>query len=173
MPCVIDSLDDWRKNMLDTNKHSHKAKTGLLFVSAILAVMMLFFAGCSASVTGRLQNSSEVTEVFENSQILPNHQYYIAGFQRVPYAIIAIDNNYQLRSSRWQPIDLDSSSLNSLIYRMDTVYSLNPRGAWILDHEDNRMGVWFSSRYQTMVKREKDNQIVVLTPEPPDLRGIH
>ena len=159
--------------MLNTNKHSYKAKTGLLSGSAILAVMMLFLAGCSAPVAGRLQNSSEVTEVFKNSQILPNHQYYVAGFQRVPFAIIAIDNNYQLRSSRWQPIDLDSTSLNQLIYRMDKVYSLNPRGAWILDHEDNRMGVWFSSLYQTRVKREKDNQIVVLTPEPPDLRGIH
>jgi len=159
--------------MLNTNIPSHKAKTGLLSGSAILAVMIMFFAGCSTPVTGRLQNSSEVTEVFKNSQILPNHQYYVAGFQRVPYAIIAIDNKYQLRSNRWQPIDLESTSLNQLIYRMDQVYSLNPEGAWILDHEDNRMGVWFSSRYQTRVKREKDNQIVVLTPEPPDLRGIH
>jgi len=52
------------------------------------------------------------------------------------------------------------------------VYSLNPRGAWILDHEGNRLGIWYSSQYQTLVKQEKDGRIVVVTPEPPDLRGV-
>jgi len=62
--------------------------------------------------------------------------------------------------------------LNQLIYRMEHVYSLEPRGAWILDQDGNRVGIWYSSRYQTTVKIEKDNYVVVVTPEPPDLRGI-
>jgi hypothetical protein len=158
--------------MLNTNISSAEAKTGFLSVSAILAVMILFFSGCTSSVTGRLQNSSEVTQIFKSSQILADHQYYIIGFRTVPHGIIAIDSNYQLRSNRWQPLDMDSFALNQLVSRMDHVYSLNPRGAWILDHEGNRLGVWFSSQYQTRVKREQDNRIMVVTPEPPDLRGV-
>jgi hypothetical protein len=143
-----------------------------LFLKLILALMTLFFTGCGSATFGRLQNSPEVTQVFKNSQILSGHQYYVSGFQRVPYAIIAIDSKYQLRSGRWQPIDMDSSTLKQIIYRMEVVYSLAPRGAWIVDHEGNRLGVWYSSQYQTKVDRDEKNQIVVVSPEPPDLRGV-
>jgi len=146
--------------------------TRLVSIAFIWALISLIFIGCSAPISGSLQSSPEVTEVFEKSQILSNHQYYVSGFQRIPYAIIAVDNNFQLRTGRWKPIDMDSTALNQLIYRMEHVYSLNPRGAWILDPEGNRLGVWYSSQYQTKVKREKGNRIVVVNPEPPDLRGI-
>ena len=157
---------------MKTRLYAYRAKTRFVRNGLILAIITLIWAGCAASISGRLQGSPEITEVFKSSQILPDHQYYISGFQRIPYAIIAVDNNYQLRSSRWQPIDVNSTTLNQLIYRMEHVYSLNPRGAWILDHEGNRMGIWYSSQYQTLVKREKDNQLVVVNPDPPDLRGI-
>ncbi len=158
--------------MLKPKIYGSKAKTRFVFCGLILALMTLFFAGCASPISGRLQSSPEVTEVFKSSRILPNHQYYVSGFQRIPYAIIAVDINYQLRSRRWKPIDMDSTSLNQLIYRMEHVYSLSPRGAWILDHGGNRLGIWYSSQYQTTVKREKDNRIVVVNPDPPDLRGI-
>ena len=159
--------------MVTIKKDELRAKTQLLIYSLILATMAVIFAGCAAPISGRLQSSPEVTGVFQNSRILPDHQYYISGFQRVPYAIIAVDNNYQLRAGRWQPIDMDPTSLNQLIYRMESVYSLNPRGGLeVLDPEGNRLGAWYSSQYQTRVKREKDNRIVVVNPDPPDLRGI-
>jgi hypothetical protein len=158
--------------MLTKKRWEAIAKTRFLFYSLILTTIFLIFAGCSTPIGGRLETSPEASRLFESNQILPNHQYYISGFQRIPYAIIAVDNNFQLRSRRWQPIDMDSTALNQLIYRMDHVYSLNPRGAWILDHDGNRLGAWYSSQYQTKVKREKDNQIVVVNPDPPDLRGI-
>ena len=158
--------------MLKVNKHRYGAKSGLLTLGLILTFAILVISGCTSPITGRLQDSPEVTEIFKSSRVLPDHRYYVAGDQRLPNAIIAIDNNYQLRPSRWKPIDLNSTSLNQLTYRMDQVYSLNPRGAWILDHENNRLGIWFSAQFQTRVKREKDNQVVVVVPDPPDLRGI-
>jgi len=134
--------------------------------------MPVFLAGCGSVTYGRLENSPEVTQVFRNGQVLSSYQYYISGFQRIPYAIIAIDNNYQLRSGRWQPLDMDSSTLNQIVFRMDAVYSLTPRGSWIVDQEGHRLGVWYSSQYQTKVERDKNNQIMVVSPEPPDLRGV-
>ena len=166
------SIDDWRMNMVTTRRTESSVKTQFLIYSLILATMAVIFAGCAAPLAGRLESIPEVTQAFKSSQILPDHQYYVSGFQRVPYAIIAVDNKYQLRAGRWQPIDMDSTSLNQMIYRMEHVYSLNPRGAWILDPEGNRLGAWYSSQYQTLVKREKDNRIVVRNPDPPDLRGI-
>lgn len=144
--------------------------SGLFLV--FLMSMTLVFAGCGSVTYGRLENSPEVTQVFKDGKILSNHQYYVSGFQRVPYAIIAIADKYQLQPGRWQPLDINSTALNQMVYRMDHVYSLIPRGAWILDHEGHRLGVWFSSRYQTTVQREKNNQVMVASPEPPDLRGV-
>jgi len=158
--------------MLTTQRYKSSAITRFLIHSLILATTAIIFAGCATPTVGRLQSSPEVTEAFKSSQIMPNHQYYVSGFQRIPYAIIAVDNDYRLRSGRWKPIDMDSTALNQLIYRMEHVYSLNPRGAWIMDPEGNRLGAWYSSQYQTRVKREADNRIVVVNPDPPDLRGI-
>jgi len=141
----------------------------LAWVSLVLGAMVL--AGCGTSNNGRLQSSSEADQIFKNNQLLPDYTYYFSGFQRIPYGIIGIDNNYTLRSSVWKPFELNPTVLKQLSYRMANVYSLDPRGAWILDAEDNRVGIWYSSRNQTKIKIEKDRQLFVLTPEPPDLRG--
>lgn len=158
--------------MLQTEIVGIRTQVYRVFYGLFLALMALAFAGCSTPVSGRLQSNPAVTEMFQAGRILPDHQYFVSGFQRIPYGIIAVDNQYQLRSNRWKPIDMDSTSMSQLLYRMEHVYSLKPRGAWILDHEGNRLGAWYSSQYQTTVKRQKDNQIVVVNPEPPDLRGI-
>jgi hypothetical protein len=146
-------------------------KGWFLFLNIILVLMMTVLSGCGSPNYGRLQSSHEVTQIFKNNQILVDHQYYFSGFQRIPYGIVGIGNNYKLRSNRWKPIELNSTLLNQLAYRMDHVYSLEPRGAWILGPEGNRVGIWFSSKNQTTVKLEKNNYVVVVTPEPPDLRG--
>ena len=138
-----------------------------LFVWFSLVLGAVVLAGCGATNYGRLQSSSEADQIFKNHQLLPDHTYYFSGFQRIPYGIIGIDNNYTLRSSSWKPM-----VLKQLSYRMAHVYSLDPQGAWILDAEGNRMGIWYSSRNHTKIKVEKDKQVVVVTPEPPDLRGI-
>ena len=143
-----------------------------LFTSLLIVMMLAVLSGCSSPSYGRLQSSHEVTQVFQNNQILSDHLYYYSGFQRIPYVIIGIDNKFSLRSGRWRPIELNPTLLNQLAYRMRHVYSLQPRGAWILDPEGRRVGIWYSSRYQTTVIMEKDNQVVVVTPEPPDLRGV-
>ena len=142
----------------------------LVWVGLVLGSVVL--AGCGTSSYGRLQSSSEVDQIFKNHQLLPDYTYYYSGFQRVPYGIIGIDNNYTLRSSVWKPFELNPTVLKQLSYRMANVFSLDPRGAWILDAEGNRVGIWYSSRNQTKIKIEKDRQIVVVAPEPPDLRGI-
>ena len=156
-------------------KHKTYVTAAAARLTAGLSLLLttVFFAGCGSVTYGRLENSPEITQVFKDSQILSDYRYYISGFQRVPYAIIGIDSKYHLRPGLWQPLDMDPSTLTQIVFRMDIVYSLTPRGAWIVDHEGNRLGVWYSSQYQTTVAREKNNQIMVASPEPPDLRGVH
>jgi hypothetical protein len=143
-----------------------------LYLCISLALGATFLDGCGPSSYGSLQYSPEANQMFENNQLIPNYTYYYSGFQRVPYGIIGIDNNYTLRSSIWKPFELDPEVLKQLSYRMDQVYTLNPRASWILDQEGNRVGIWYSSQSATKIRIEENRQIVVLAPEPPDLRGI-
>jgi len=171
-PRSSDCLYQRRNIMFKNNLIVAGAKGWFLFLNIVLALMMAVLSGCGSSTNGRLQSSHEVTQVFKNNQILSDHQYYFSGFQRIPYGIIGIGNKYRLRSSHWKPIDLNPTLLNQLTYRMEHVYSIAPRGAWILDQDGNRVGIWYSSRDQTTIKKEKDDYVVVVTPKPPDLSGI-
>ena len=137
----------------------------------LLALIIPAVSGCGPSAYGRLQSSSEANEVFNQNQVFSDYTYYYSGFQTIPYGIIGIDNNYRLRSSQWKRIDMNPILLNQLTYRMQNVYSLNPKGLWILDSNGRRIGIWYSSQFWTKIKLEKDIQIVVLTPNPPDLSG--
>lgn len=158
--------------MLNNDIAARSPGAGLGLFNLLAILFTLVCIGCATTPSGRLESSPDVTRAFQNSEILPNHQYYISGFQTLPYAIIAVDQQYQLRPSRWSPIDMNAAVMNVLVYRMDQVYSLNPRGAWIVDAEGNRIGTWYSAQYQTMVRLQKGNQVVIVSPEPPDLRGI-
>jgi hypothetical protein len=154
-------------------KSSVTEKAGcILRLCFILVLGAMVLSGCGTSNNGRLQKSREASQIFKNNQVLPDYTYYYSGYQRIPYGIIGIDNTYTLRSNQWKPIELNPTLLNQLKFRMAHVYSLDPRGSWILDPEGNRVGIWYSSQNQTRIRILKDNQIVVLTPEPPDLRGI-
>ena len=151
---------------------SIKPTDGIGIGCLIMVMGAIVLYGCGSTNYGSLQSSPEASQLFDDNELIPDYRYYYCGFQRIPYGIIGIDNNLTLRSSHWKPFELNPTVLKQLSYRMDHVYSLNPRGAWILDHNGNRIGIWYSSQNSTTVKIEKDNRVVVLTPEPPDLRGI-
>jgi hypothetical protein len=154
-------------------KKMHPVGTTIRYwcTGAILVLIIPVLVGCT-TVYGSLQNNREVTEAFNKGRIFPNYQYYYSGFERIPYGLIGIGKRYRLRSRYWQTINPDAALLGQWAYRMQHVYSLPPRGAWILDQNGNRIGVWFSSQYYTTVKLEAENDIVVFAPTPPDLSGI-
>ena len=138
---------------------------------SLVALSMSMLGGCSAaSKNGRLQRNSAVTELFETQQIMPDHSYYYNGFQAIPYAIVAIDNQYTLRSSAWQEIKPDPDYLKQLVTRMQIVYSGIPHGAWIMGPNAERLGIWYSTERQTAVRLREDNSILLAVPVRPNIR---
>jgi hypothetical protein len=142
------------------------------FTAVIYLGFFFSVVSCATQDYGKLQPSSEITKIFDGSKVLSDHLYYFSGLQGVPDAIIAIHPNYSLDPRGWQPVDLTSFTLNTLVYRMRTVGMMNPRGAWILDSDGNRVGIWFAAQRQTAVRLKQNNRVLILPPEPPRLRGI-
>jgi hypothetical protein len=120
---------------------------------------------------GKLERDREVTQIFETYQILEDHAYYINGWGSIPYAIIAIDDQYKLRKGLWKKVDITVPLLRGWVSQMDMVYGYPPYGSRILDHKGNPLGMWYSSKQWTTVVIEEENQIAVFTPEPPGFRG--
>lgn len=120
---------------------------------------------------GKLQRSRDVTKIFETSQILEDHLYYYSGWGTVPYAIIAVQDQYKLREGLWKKVDITVPLLRSWVNQMDIIYGYPPYGSRILDHKGKQIGVWYSSKQWTTVVIEDDNQIAVFAPEAPGFRG--
>ena len=120
---------------------------------------------------GKLKRDRDVNRTFETYKILPDHKYYTSGRADIPYAIIGIQNIYELRPGLWQEINLTTPLLRSWVSRMDNIYGYPPYGSLILDNNGERIGVWYSSKQWTTVIIEENNEIAVLAPEIPGFRG--
>ena len=133
---------------------------------------LIMLCSCATSNYGQLQASPEITKIFTDNRVLSDHFYYYSGLQGVPDAIIGIHSGYSLKSKRWQQIDFNSQLLRKWVDRMAYVHLVTPRGAWILDSNGHRIGVWYAARHQTTVRVDQENRVFIAAPLPPELRGV-
>ena len=155
------------------SKIVQKGGKKLYRLSTAIGLGLLFLlCSCATSNYGQLQASPEITKIFAENRILSDHFYYYSGLQGVPDAIIGIHSGYSLKSKRWQQIDFNSQLLRKWVDRMAYVHLVTPRGAWILDSDGHRIGVWYAARHQTTVRVDQENRVFIAAPLPPELRGV-
>jgi hypothetical protein len=139
----------------------------------LAAVMILFMillaalSGCTMANYGKLKSNQDVTKSFETYQILPDHTYYYRGTFSRPFVIVGINNNYELNSKLWVPVDPQSENFRTLIDRVSlqgTGSTTRPWGFTILDHFGRTVGVWYSAIRAAAVEVNKNGQIVNLSP---------
>jgi hypothetical protein len=120
---------------------------------------------------GKLKRDRDVNILFQSYKVLHDYTYYTSGQTDVPYAIIGIQNKYKLRPGNWREVELTTPLLRGWVSRMDNIYGYPPYGSIILNDNDQQIGVWYSSKQWTTVIIEDNNEIAVLAPEAPGLRG--
>jgi len=145
-------------------------KWSLLLPAAGL-LMVSLLAGCASNPEARqnlgtLRLSSEVSQIFETYQVLPNHRYYYSGSSTKPKAIIGIDQNYSLDTRLWkEAADLNSEQLKRWV---DQILGFRPPvrtfGSSILSASGQKVGIWYSPFDYTTVKVQADNQVMVFPP---------
>ena len=77
-----------------------------------LAVIILMVAGCTKNY-GHFSKSAEVDLAFRQGDHQPDYQYFYAGRDNMPYAIIGIDREYTVPSRYWIPFKPDSETLRA------------------------------------------------------------
>ena len=146
-----------------------------LFPAIFLFSTLLFaFSGCSMSNYGKLKSEPEVTQAFEAYRILPGHKYFYWGTPSRPVAIAGINENYELNSRFWLPIEPESKDFRTMIDRVSLQGSgstTQPWGFTILDKSGNDVGVWYSAIRAAAVEIDEGGRIVNLSPIRAVTRG--
>jgi len=132
-----------------------------LFFIALMVVTLSALLSCTQNF-GRLMSSSEVSLKFKQYQIDETFNYYLFGQQSNPTAIIGLHKDYTLESNQWQKIDFDTISLQILVDRMGG--STSRSGAFILDPQGNRIGVWFAGAGTATIKMAGEKRIAYISP---------
>lgn len=150
--------------------HGRQRLLGLSFLAALL----LMLTACGSHY-GNFSLSAEVTHAFETGTVEPDLNYYYAGRDTMPYAIMGIDRSYQVPSRYWIPFDPNPEQLKKMsgnIYGKDRQ---DPYGAHIRDTEGKVVGIWYSNVNFKSVSVDKEKMTVeVLFPNPEndDRSGI-
>jgi hypothetical protein len=133
--------------------------------SAFVIIIPFMLAGCVYNY-GSLQKSSEITRAFESYQILEDYRYYYSGRQNKPSAVIGVHRNYSFDSEFWTEIELTPSEFKKAVKRLYPLFDTPAYGAYIIDPNGKRAGIWFSSINFATIKLEGDNRLVIYSPEP-------
>ncbi len=132
------------------------------FTIMLLSIIILW--GCSGNY-GLIQRSREAGRSFENFQVFDDHVYYFSGPANIPYAIIGIHKDYELKTKLWKKVDLTSEQLRMwLDLGMQGTLGYHPYGSYIYGPDRQKIGIWYSIFNGTIVKMENDNIVVVHPP---------
>jgi hypothetical protein len=159
--------------MMGDQSEMMSAKRNIQRLFAAVAILTAL-AGCSMANYGQLKSDPEVTQAFNNYQILPDYKYFYRGSSSSPLAIVGIKEEYELSSRLWVQIDPKSKDFRALIDKVSLQGmggTTRPWGFVILDPAGNQVGVWYSAIRGAAVEINSNKQIVNLSPLGVVTRG--
>ena len=131
--------------------------------------MLLFLSGCAGSF-GKIQSNQSLSGSYKDTLQIEEFNYYYCGRSGLPYAVIGIDKKYKFNDRVWHQIN----TLDDLLLKIDSLID-TPQNYYkmtvadILDTAGDKIGVWFSYYYYTVVKINQDDNIIdVLNPYNPN-----
>ncbi len=143
-----------------------------------LMVYGLLFAliGCTPKGEfGRVQRTSEATELFHNGELLPQHRYFFTGegqptVPAIPWGILALQEDYTLEAPHWREFQFSPEELRGRAVIMRNTFDSPPRGAWIFDPQGKQVGALFFPERPPSVRFLEDQRVRVGIISRPRLR---
>jgi hypothetical protein len=133
-------------------------------VTIIIPLLML--SACMKNY-GRLAIDAQVKRDFQAGVIQPDLQYYYAGRENMPYAIIGIDRAYTVPSRYWISFTPEPDQLRKMSGNIFHKGLVDPYGSLITSPEDKIVGIWYSNLYNYSVRVDQQTRTVqILFPNP-------
>jgi hypothetical protein len=132
-----------------------------------LVVLVLMAAGCNQNYS-RFSLDAQVSQAFQTGTALPEFNYYYAGRDTMPYAIIGIDRTYTVPSRYWIPFEPEPDTLKKMTGNMYWKMRYDPYGSNILASDGTIIGVWFSSVRNRSAKVDQQQRTVEVLFQNPE-----
>ncbi len=143
-------------------------KTITWFVKGAVCAYAIFFLWACAIGPSHFRRSYNVSNSFENAQLINDHQYYYSGLPYRPDAVVGIRRGFHLKSPHWEPVDLDDRRLRHMVDEMlnnpGAEYNTEPNGAYIFDDNGETIGVWYSVWALPILKFTSENEFTISRP---------
>ena len=124
--------------------------------------------GCAASQpAGKWEIEPEVQLLFESGTVLPDHTYYYLGSYAAPNSIIAISNQFTLRTRVWAQVDLTWDMLNGWLQWYRTEHyppGCEYQGGVILTPDGQQAGLWYSQNIVNIIRMPEPGVLEVYQP---------
>jgi hypothetical protein len=143
--------------------------------------MALLITGCAATTSknplGSIKESNDVFRQYREYKINPAYNYFYAGVELQPDAIMGIDKKYTVQSKFWHQVDLTEEQLQYWVKWGDRQsvdegfsrrYLGKYMGAYILDAQGTVVGDWYSKKDWGIFEFPGNNVII---PHPPRNRA--
>lgn len=154
---------------IQSNSARFVASAGVLVAGVVFSIML---TACTKNY-GRFSKSAQVDLAFRQGDHQPGYQYFYAGRDTMPYAIIGIDRSYTVPSRYWIPFDPEPEQLRKMAGNMYGKHRYHPTGFQILDPDGKVIGVWYSSVDQYSVSVDQQRRTVeVLFRNPENTRSM-
>lgn len=139
---------------------------GAVLASSVSIFLLL--GGCTKNY-GSFSLDDQVRQDFRSGTVRPDLDYYYAGRDTMPYAIIGLDPSYSVPEKHWIPFAPQAEQLRNMsgnIYGKD---QYNSYGARIMDPAGKVIGIWYSNVADHTVKMDPDKRTVHLLFKNPEL----
>lgn len=104
--------------------------------------------------------------MFESFQVPGAYQYYYAGSDKEPDALMGLHRDYTLNNNLWKETDMHRQQLKKLIDEINLVGNpTTAQGRHILDPNGNIIGIFYSKWEGGPVKMGSGNQVVIHLPK--------
>lgn len=118
----------------------------LALLGGVIAVHTILLACATGPV--HFRRSYDVSDTFENAQLLSGHHYYYNGMPYSINAVVAIQKGYTLTSPHWHVVDMERAKLRHMVDGMlnhpGSEYNTDPNGAYIFNDRGQIIGAWYS-----------------------------
>jgi hypothetical protein len=132
-----------------------------------MTALHMVLLGCTSGPV-HFKRNYNVSDTFENYQLLNGYQYYLNGLEHSPTAVVGIKKGYVLTSPHWKAVKMERSRLRDLVNRMlntpGSEYNTDPNGANILNDLGQVIGVWYAVWALPVLTFRSDTEIAISQP---------
>ena len=139
---------------------------------AIAAAVAILICACSIGNFGRLRNSEEVGRSFAALQVSSNYRYWYLYLENSPYAVVGLEREYRIEDISWTEVEAGSEVFRKVVKLVEgfPVSGYVTYGAYILNSEGERIGVWYSSMVAG-ITIDPNTKVVSITTRKPWIDG--